>query len=384
VETGTYISGLGHVAVIGWAIIGSSFHTSTPAPAVQVTDVTVISTAAFDAMVSKAPDAAQDVNKPQTPDQTAPLPPKPTAEQQPDKAKVSDPQKPAKPDPSPALDAIKNPPKTTALTAAPDSPEPPSTDQVGATLIVPSATVAAKDQSGRPQPDKLAMVQPAEDAAPKIADRSSPKPPTDAEKAKDTEKASSADVTAKDPAEKTTEKAPDQTSTEIITEAKQQKDTAAPVATSRPKGRPADLSDKAKAAKEIELAMAEAVKNTGASTPATTPRAAPTGPALTGAEIEGLRLAVRECWNVGSMSTDAMKVTVVVGVSLDREGKPEGQTLRLISSTAGSGTATTQAFEAARRAIIRCGAKGFDLPAEKYDHWRDVEITFNPEKMRNK
>jgi hypothetical protein len=40
------------------------------------------------------------------------------------------------------------------------------------------------------------------------------------------------------------------------------------------------------------------------------------------------------------------------------------------------------AFDAARRAIIRCGAKGFDLPAEKYAQWREVEMTFNPESMR--
>lgn len=44
----------------------------------------------------------------------------------------------------------------------------------------------------------------------------------------------------------------------------------------------------------------------------------------------------------------------------------------------------TQAFEAARRAILRCGATGYDLPAEKYGQWRDIEMTFNPEKMRIK
>ena len=43
-----------------------------------------------------------------------------------------------------------------------------------------------------------------------------------------------------------------------------------------------------------------------------------------------------------------------------------------------------QAFEAARRAIIRCGSRGFPLPAEKYDQWREVEMVFNPEGMRMK
>ena len=40
--------------------------------------------------------------------------------------------------------------------------------------------------------------------------------------------------------------------------------------------------------------------------------------------------------------------------------------------------------EAARRAIIRCGASGYNLPVEKYDQWRDIEMTFNPERMRIK
>ena len=43
-----------------------------------------------------------------------------------------------------------------------------------------------------------------------------------------------------------------------------------------------------------------------------------------------------------------------------------------------------QAYEAARRAILRCGAKGYDLPADKYAQWQDIEITFNPERMRIK
>jgi hypothetical protein len=56
----------------------------------------------------------------------------------------------------------------------------------------------------------------------------------------------------------------------------------------------------------------------------------------------------------------------------------------MLSASGGGDAAAKQAFEAARRAIIRCGNDGFDLPVEKYDHWRDIEMTFNPEKMRIK
>ena len=50
----------------------------------------------------------------------------------------------------------------------------------------------------------------------------------------------------------------------------------------------------------------------------------------------------------------------------------------------GRGRITARQIEAARRAIIRCGADGYKLPPEKYDQWRDIEMTFNPEKMRIK
>jgi hypothetical protein len=56
----------------------------------------------------------------------------------------------------------------------------------------------------------------------------------------------------------------------------------------------------------------------------------------------------------------------------------------MLSSSGGSAEAAKQAFEAARRAIIRCGATGFALPADKYGQWQEIEMTFNPERMRVK
>ena len=77
-------------------------------------------------------------------------------------------------------------------------------------------------------------------------------------------------------------------------------------------------------------------------------------------------------------------MTVIVAVSMAENGKPDNGTIRMTSFSGGSETSANQAFEAARRAIIRCGAKGFDLPAEKYEQWREIEMTFNPERMRIK
>ena len=106
------------------------------------------------------------------------------------------------------------------------------------------------------------------------------------------------------------------------------------------------------------------------------------GPPLTGGEKEGLRVAISRCWNVGSLSTDALGTTVVVAVEMEQNGRPITGSIRLVSSSGGSATGERQAFEAARRAIIRCGTQGFGLPVEKYDQWREIEMTFNPEGMQ--
>lgn len=111
------------------------------------------------------------------------------------------------------------------------------------------------------------------------------------------------------------------------------------------------------------------------------PAARATG-GLTQAQADGLRLSVQQCWNLGALSTDAMAVTVVVGLSMTPNAMPDVGSIHLISASGGSQAATAQAFEAARRAIIRCAGDGYGLPPDQFEHWRDIHITFNPEGMR--
>ncbi|TDK48016.1 energy transducer TonB, partial [Antarcticimicrobium luteum] len=143
---------------------------------------------------------------------------------------------------------------------------------------------------------------------------------------------------------------------------------------------PAPAASAAPTEDAVAAALAEALG--GAREAA--PTAAPTGPPLSAGEKEALRVAVSSCWNVGSLSSEALATTVVVAVSLSQDGKPQMETIRMMSYSGGGEGAAKQAFEAARRAIIRCGATGFSLPAAKYDRWRDIEMTFNPERMRIK
>jgi len=77
----------------------------------------------------------------------------------------------------------------------------------------------------------------------------------------------------------------------------------------------------------------------------------------------------------------AAGVTVTIVFGLDRQGKvisgPD-----LLTSSGGTSGAVNAAYEAARRAVNRCGRDGFDLPEDKYEQWRVVEMTFDPSGMR--
>ncbi len=97
---------------------------------------------------------------------------------------------------------------------------------------------------------------------------------------------------------------------------------------------------------------------------------------LSAAERVAFGRSVAACWNV---QQDAAAVTL--GFELDRAGRPVMQSVRLLRSGAGTDAAIVAAFSAAKRAVLRCGAKGFDLPVEKYQQWRNIELTFDPERM---
>jgi len=107
----------------------------------------------------------------------------------------------------------------------------------------------------------------------------------------------------------------------------------------------------------------------------------PQGPPMTGSEREGFRVAVNRCWNVDPGSV-AARVTLVVAFSLDQSGNVQGD-VRQVSASGGDSAAQSTAFQAARRAILRCQSpNGYQLPADKYGQWKDVEITFDPSGMR--
>ena len=89
------------------------------------------------------------------------------------------------------------------------------------------------------------------------------------------------------------------------------------------------------------------------------------------------REAISKCWIVDRV-TPAAEVAVTITFNLTEDGKVIGESLELVSSTSGDENAVFQAFQAARRAILRCQKDGYDLPREKYQEWQKIEITFDP------
>ena len=365
-QTGTYISGAGHLALILWAFFGGTFNTE-PLP-FEVQEVAVISTEEFDAIlaaqqppgVSTDPaDLAQPAEETDAPEVAV------TPDEDPDRA-------------PPEVPETQVPDDTPIETPAPLQPADvtdttPELSQPGADVV------AALPPGERPQP------RPSERVAPEAVAPPDPEAAPDPVEREAVVPEEGESETPADPQEAT---APEEAAPEIVTEAEEP--AGAPVRSLRPATRPsrpavAETSEPDPTAAAVEDAVAAAIADNQQQqqqeTQAQTPRA-PAGPPLSAGERDALRVSVSNCWNVGSLSTAALSTTVVVGVDMAEDGRPVSGSIRMLDFSGGPESAARQAFEAARRAIIRCGARGFPLPREKYDHWREIEMTFNPENMR--
>lgn len=364
-QLGWTLSGLGHGALILVLLFGGFFWGDRFPETVSVSEVSVISEQEFAALAlpGAAPEPQTDAPDVALPDATEEAPDAPSEDFAPTLPEASDVEVPEAHD-TPDMTVPEPVPGAIAVDTAPPVPASP-TELDGTSLeqdavAAPAPRVAAVPQVSRPETETAPNVVP--ETAPEPAPEPEPEPEPE------------------DPA------APEEASDRIVTEAEEEK-TYAPASSMRPRARPAQPVRRAETPREPEpqtaagpadtdSAVADALNETEPQTPART------GPPLTGGEKDGLRVAISRCWNVGSLSTDALGTTVVVAVEMEPSGKPITGSIRLVASSGGSSNGERQAFEAARRAIIRCGTSGFPLPVEKYDQWREIEMTFNPEGMQ--
>ncbi len=369
-KLGAWVSGVGHAGLFLWILVGGLFFAQPDLTDLSVTDVSIISAEEFAALQPSSPETSDAPDVPAQPE-VEEAPTVPTAqEEQP--VETPEPPQPAAPAPETLPEPLPEPEQPVIIEDnTPISPEPPvesaaPTVEPEAVPVPTPAPRVAPEATPEPEPD--VVIDPVEQA---------PTAPTE----------DSTDVQ-----EAQEETAPEAAAEEIVTEAEEPVD-AAPKRSVRPASRPRRPPPPTEVAEEepeevpgLQESIASAVSEANSEN-AVEDNANPStgsGPPITGGEKEAFILAIRQCWNVGALSSDALRVTVIVGAAMNPDGKPDSGSIRMISSDGGSDAATKQAFEAARRAIIRCGTSGYDLPKDKYAQWQNVQITFNPERMRIK
>ncbi len=380
---GGWASGVGHLLLILWLLSGWGL--SHDPLDFQVTPVTAISGEDYARLVAAtSPEAATDAAEAPVPpaadapppDASADAPPPEPAPQAPPETPADEAQPPPPPDPVPQPAEVQDAPPEMAVPEAFVPPPAPAID-------------------ARPQPrpadriaaEAVAPPPPEADIAPEVQEEAAP--------------AADAPVVTE---EATAATAPEETATEIVTEA--ETPSGAPEVSLRPQPRPQrpaapppqeqprpEPEQTQVAAAEtparppapdtsVEDALAAALAAEVASAPAQAAATGNPGPPMTGSERDAFRIAVSGCWAVDPGSEAAM-VTITVGFDLDRQGRVVGNDVRLVTSSGGSPGAVDVAYQSARRAILRCQSQsGYQLPADKYEQWREVEMTFDPSGMR--
>ncbi|MEO0380867.1 MAG: energy transducer TonB, partial [Pseudomonadota bacterium] len=195
-NTGQVISGIGHAGLIGWVLFGGTFQ-SEPLP-FEVTEVSVISTDAFEALLAKGPepDSATDVALPVQPD----IELDPVETPAPDEAVVTETPAPTvAPEPETVPEPPAPEPEPEIVDVSPEQPQP----QEQAALVPEIAPRPIPRPSERIAPE--AVAPPPEDVAPDEVEQP----------------AITEDEGADTPAEEQEATAPEEATTEIVTEAEE-------------------------------------------------------------------------------------------------------------------------------------------------------------------
>lgn len=366
-----------HLALIGWAAFDGVFN-EPPAPGLRVSTVEVLSEAEFAALTDPAAGSPQPVvdtalTAPSPPEIATPEPaitpsdPTPPPRPAPEPDRVDAPPEEVVPDLSDLTDPA---PETEVTAVAPPSPPTPNVPEGAALTLSPDA-------------------QPSPRPAPRIAPTAAPAPQVDTALTESPETALLPDPAPADPLEPEPEEEPSalpEATTQTVPDP-QEEEAGPVVAALAPRGSPRPSPRPNRPAPAPSDTAASAEQDTPArpseqAADADGIGAAPVGPPLTGGERDALRLAVQRCWNLGTASTEALRTTVTVYLRMAPDGRPEAGSLRLAGFSGGSEAAARIAYDAARRAILRCGQSGYDLPPEKYAQWQEIEMVFRPDGMR--
>jgi colicin import membrane protein len=97
---------------------------------------------------------------------------------------------------------------------------------------------------------------------------------------------------------------------------------------------------------------------------------------LSQSEIDALRAQIRRCWNPPVGAADAREMRAEFNVKLRPDGSLAADPVLLEH---GTGPYFQVFAESAMNAVRRC--QPYNLPAAKYEVWKDIDLSFRPEDM---
>ena len=122
----------------------------------------------------------------------------------------------------------------------------------------------------------------------------------------------------------------------------------------------------------------KAVPQQQAARPSAQP-SAPLGPKLTTSEIDVVKQQIEQCWSPPSGAKESHDLIVVISATVGPDGRVISA--QIVSTQRMGDPFYRAAAESARRAVLNPSCSPLKLPPEKYEQWKDLELTFNPKDL---
>ncbi len=380
---GATISGAMHVALLALLLFGTDFLSARDSAPLNITEVELIDGSEFDAAVSAAPVVPQETPEELQPevvkDETvAELPAPDVAIELPDMPSLASDAEPD--DTPPDLSALLIPPPPTSVVTEPPRAsiaEIPSPDEVLHQAPTPESAPST-------EPVQALAAAPKPESAPRAPAPPEPEPVAEPQTEPDLELAEQPEPEAEIAA---APEAPDPEEQAAEDPGETAPLGPAPREAKLPVAKPADKAAAALAARKPDPAVKAPEPNETEA--ATEPK--PAEPAATASsqfanivtvgEKDALRLGIKRYFVYnGNRSDRSLQVTIRIKLANDASivGKPE-----LIDAGGGDQATQQVLFRSGRRALLRAEAAGEfkKLPAEKYDGWKLIHVTFTPEEI---
>ena len=104
------------------------------------------------------------------------------------------------------------------------------------------------------------------------------------------------------------------------------------------------------------------------------------GEVITATQIDAIRQKIRKCWIVPAGVQGMKDLVVDIKMQISQDGTVTKADI-VDTSRYSRDEAFQMAAESARRAVLDPACNPLPLPADKYDQWKDLELSFNPKDM---